>query len=237
MSSKLTADETSIMFAVEEFWSRERFFPGTSEIVSMTHLPEKVVTEVMTSGRFDTRWEKLGIDTGALPLAKQRELGKNESRLTDKQIALASVLLNPLDKRSQTQKLKDLGIQPVTFNGWMKSKKFTDYMAQQSEMLFGDIMPLARDALLRKVMKGEVGAIKLYMEMRGEYGKNNDAQNDFRLLVNRLVEVIQQHVRDPKVLQAIAEEIKLLTNPPPVARGEVVHDTYPAIISQPTRSY
>lgn len=229
--SKPTAAETDIMFAVEEFWSRERFFPGTAEIVKMTHLNDDIVTEVMTSGRFDSRWEKLGIDTGALPLAQQRELGKNESRLTDKQMALASVLLNPLDKRSQTQKLQALGIQPVTFHGWMKSKKFTEYMAQQSEILFGDILPLARDALLRKVMKGEVNAIRLYMEMRGEYNKNNEATQDFRLLVNRLVETIQRHVKDPQALQAIAEEIKTLTNPPPVAKGEVIHGSYSAIRS------
>jgi hypothetical protein len=231
VSKQHTVAEADIMFAVEEFWTRERFFPGVSEIVKMTNLPENIVTEVITSGRFDTRWEKLGIDKEALPPSMQKELGKNPSRLTDKQVALASVLLNPLDKRSQTQKLQALGIQPITFNGWMKSKKFTDYMAQQSEMLFGDIMPLARDALLRKVMKGEVGAIKLYMEMRGEYNKNNESTQDFKLLVNRLVETIQRHVKDPKALEAIALEIKSLTNPSPVARGEIVHDSYSAIIS------
>lgn len=225
---KPTAVEVDIMFAVEEFWNRNRFFPGTDEISKLTKFPLDVVEEIITSGKLDKRFESLGIDKSAVPLAKKGEIGKNAFGLTHSQLALASCLLNPYDQRSRAQKLKDLGIQPITFNGWMKSDKFVNYLKEQSERMFGDMMPMAKDALLRKVLKGEVGAIKLYMEMQGEYSKSEPAQ-DYRLLVNRLIEAIQRHVKDPATLQALAEDIKSLT-----IKGEVVHGNDSPIIPELT---
>jgi hypothetical protein len=232
--SKPTEAEWNIISAVEEFWNRERFFPGSKILSEMTKLPEDFVMEVMTSGKFDKRFEALGIDKDSIPVTQKKDIDRNSARLTSLQLALASCLLNPMDQRSRSQKLKDLGILPITFNGWMKNEKFTKYLSDRADEMFSDMMPLAKDALIRKVMKGDLGALKLYMEMKGQYGKQNEGIQDFKLLVNRLIESIQRHVKDPAIVQAIAEDFKSITDPSPVIRSEIIHGGYNAISASPT---
>src|SRR5690348_14305662 len=99
MPNKPTATEVDITFAVEEFWNKNRFFPGTAEVAKICNFPENIVSEILNSGKLDKRFELLGIDKNAIPLAQKGELSKNAARLTDKQLALASVLLNPFDVR------------------------------------------------------------------------------------------------------------------------------------------
>lgn len=222
----VTGEEWKLTCAVEEFWHREKFFPSARHLAEDTGLAENLVLELINSERLSTRFEKLGIDKNATPVAKKGELKKNESRLTDKQLAVAMTLLNPMDTRSLSGKLKALGVLPATYHGWTKNKVFAEFMVSQAEEMFGSAMPIAHSSLLSKVMQGDVRAIKLYYEMNGRYNRQDAAnEQNFKLLVYRLIEILQKYVNDPIVLQQISEEVKgLITPTPPVARGELVYD-------------
>lgn len=233
-SSKITAEEWNLTCAVEEFWHSEKHFPGTKVLAELTDYSEDMVRELLESERLIKRFTALGIDYNAVPIAKKGELKKNESRLTDKQLAVAMTVLNVADQRPLSVKLKTLGVAPATYHGWTKNHLFSDFMQKQAEEMFGDAMPLAHRALLSKVMQGDVRAIKLYYEMTGRWNgqQSQDTQN-FKMLVIRLVEIIQKHVSDPMLMQVIADEIKSLINPapPPVAIGQVIHDSNTTIRS------
>lgn len=233
-SSKLTAEEWNIICAVEQFWADRHFFPGLEELSEITTYDKEFIEITLGSDRAVKRFSSLGIDTKAVPLAKRGELKKNQTRLTDKQLAVAMTILNPMDKRGHTRKLDSLGVLPVTYNGWMKNKTFTDFMRQQAEEMFGDAMPMAQEALVRKMMTGDTGALKLYMEMTGRYNKNQVPTQDFKMLVFRLIEILQKHIKDPKLLQLLSEEIKILIEPNPareITQGEIIYDNDPAIRS------
>lgn len=226
---KPTLDEWNLICTVEEFWVRNKHFPGSKELAELSKLPEHKVIELLENDLVSQRLEILGIDQNAVPLAKHGELKRNQSRVTDKQLATAMTILNPMDKRSHTAKLKSLGVLPTTYNGWMQNKVFTDFMRQQASDMFGDAMPLAEEALVRKVMAGDTSAIKLYFEVQGRYSKNAVPTQDFRMLVLRLIEILQLHIKDPILLQLISQDVKQLIEPTPVAQftqGEIVHGEY-----------
>lgn len=236
---KITSEEWNILGAVERFWHLNKHFPGINIICEETGFSEEFVQEVISSERAQIRFKALGIDENSVPLAKRGELKKGQSRLSPIQTAAAEVMLNPYDKRSQTAKLKALGIKPTTYHGWTSNKLFSDYLRQRSEDLFGNAMPMAQDALVRKMMAGETSAIKLYMEIQGRYSKTGQqSSQDFRLLVLRLIEILQKHIKDPALLQIISEDVKYLVDPQPrqVTAGEVIYGEHSPIIFEEASS-
>jgi hypothetical protein len=229
MNSKLTAAEWDVICAVEQFWNENKCFPSSNTISELTSLEKEDVEDIIQNSRCKKRFTALGINPELAP--QNDKLSPKENRLSYEQLAVAGVILNPFDTRSRVQKLKSLGIPPATFQGWMKSRKFSTYLKDRSEEMFGDALPMMQDSLVRAGMNGNVPAIKLYMEMQGRYNsRTNESIQDFRMLVHRLIEVLQKHIRDPVVLQAISEEIRAI-NDPGIVRGEIEYDNHSTIIS------
>lgn len=226
-ASKPTLDEWNVFTAIETFWHSKKFFPGTEEILKLTGIPQDRISIILESDRAKKRFEALGIDVNAVPLADRGELRRNQTGLTDKQLAVAETILNPLDKRSHNRKLESLGVKPVTYNGWRSNKTFSDYMAQRAEDMFGDAMPLAKEALVRKLMAGDTAAMRLYFEMTGKYNRQQvTTTQDFKMLVIRMVEIIQKHIKDPALLQILSDDIRGLIEPSSsrtMTQGEIVY--------------
>lgn len=209
--ANLTITEWDIICAVEQFWHTHRYFPSVEEISKLTTLTEDEIASDLNSDNVKVRLENRGISYDATPPTKKGELSKNNTLLTDKQLATAMTILNIVDQRSVRVKLEALGVPQSTYNGWTKNKAFADFMAQQTEAMFGDAMPFAHKALLDKVISGDVKAIKLYFEMTGRWsGQQSQETANVKLLILRLIEILQKHVQDPVVLTMIAEEMKAL---------------------------
>lgn len=234
-TDKITGEEWVIYGAVEQFWTQNRHFPGSKVIADSTGFSEKFVNEVLSSEKAKRRFILLGIDTNAVPLAQRGELKKGQSLLTHIQIAVVETILNPMDKRSHRVKLESLGVKPATYQGWTSNKIFSEYMTKRANDLFGGSMPLAKEALVRKVMAGDTSAIKLYMEITGVYNKQaGQSTQDFRMLVIRLIEILQRYIKDPALLQLISQEVKQLVEPTPpvITQGEVINGNNSPITSE-----
>lgn len=207
-----TAHEWDVLCIVEEFWHRHRFFPGLQDISELAGLSEEIVRSALFSENVTRGLEMRGISRDATPPTKKGELGKNQTRLTDKQLAVAMTLLNVADNRSLTTKLESLGVKSTTYHGWTKSKVFMDFMNQQAEEMFGSAMPMAHKALINKVMAGDVRAMKLYYEMTGRWnGQQSQETANVKMIIIRLIEIMQKYISDPIILKAIAEEMKSLS--------------------------
>ena len=141
--------------------------------------------------------------------------------LTPEQIACAQVVLDFSDARPIKKKLTDLGISTQKYNNYLRMPAFQDYLKQRAELLLGDTMHVAHTALLQKVEKGDVNAIKLYYEVTGRHTPSQPNQINVDTVLITVLEAIQRHVKDPLILRAIANEIGAISAPETVP-GEIV---------------
>lgn len=86
-----------------------------------------------------------------------------------KQIKIAELLLNPEDRRSKTEKMKEADVSRKCFYSWMKDRRFIDYLNDQLDQYTdGELADIWR-SLINQAKKGNIPAIKLYFEMKGLY--------------------------------------------------------------------
>ncbi len=242
-SRSITERQWDLVCYIEEFWGENKAFPRLVQIKANVpgYATEAEITEELYLPAVKLRLDNRGVIYGKR-LKRGAPEQENPSRLSDKQLAVINTLLNPFDRRAQSKKLSELGITATTLNGWMKDARFREYYNARSEDLFGpEGMPIAHEALMRKVGEGNLGAIKLYYEVAGRHvsGARNEEITNLKLLFVRLTEVLQRYVA-PDTLRTIINEfnditalngVALNSAAPPVAeRGYSVHNYAPSAI-------
>lgn len=85
------------------------------------------------------------------------------------QVRVAELLLNPEDRRSKREKLDEAGVPKSTFYRWMKDKRYLNYLKEQLDTYTDGELPDIWRALILKCKRGDTAAIKLFMELKGEY--------------------------------------------------------------------
>lgn len=128
-------------------------------------------------------------------------------RLSVKQMTAAAIMTNYTDRRSDEKKLRDLGISSSEWQTWLLDEKFYTYLQGRTERILGNSVHEAHLGLIRGVRQGNVQAIKLLYEITDRYNPDKDEQVNVRVLLGRVVEVIQKHVKDPEVLTNLAREL------------------------------
>lgn len=126
--------------------------------------------------------------------------------LSAEQLAAANVLLDFSDSRSQAAKLRSMGIPTTKYNNWLKNPHFLRYLRTRAEDLISGTQHEAHVALLRNIQRGNQRSIEYYNEMTGRYNPRRESEVNVTLILVRLVEVIQRHIRDPEVIRAIAAD-------------------------------
>lgn len=126
--------------------------------------------------------------------------------LDREQTAAILTVLNFEDKRTRGKKLADLGISTAKWNGWMKDPKFKSYYMELAENQFRDALPVAQESLIKAMEKGSVEGIKYYMEVTGRHTGDTAGMQNVKIIIAKLVESIQLHVKDPVALEAIATD-------------------------------
>lgn len=152
-----------------------------------------------------------------------------EADLTQRQLAAASVMLNLTDRRSDEKKLRDIGVSTEEFSTWMQSSTFAEYMRLRSEQMINNSVHEAHMGLMRGVRQGNTASIKLYYEMTGRYNPNEENNVNIRLLIGKVLEAIQKHVRDPNTLNSLAIELSQLAveagSPTSVAGTNIIQNS------------
>lgn len=126
--------------------------------------------------------------------------------LSAEQLAAANLLLDFSDHRSQAAKLRSLGIPTTKYQNWLRIPAFQEYITYRAEYLLNNSTHEAHTALLKNVQRGNQKAIEFLYEITGRYSRTSQSTQDLALLMVRLVEVIQRHVKDPETIRAIAYE-------------------------------
>lgn len=130
----------------------------------------------------------------------------HSQELSDAQMAAILVVVDINDRRSIPAKLKGIGINSQTWQGWMKDLNFKEYLHSLSTANFEDALHVAQQGLLSAVERGDVNAIKYYNQTTGREVAP-EIQNA-RILISRLVQVIQSHVKDQETLTAISRDFE-----------------------------
>lgn len=145
-------------------------------------------------------------ERGIVPPTYSRD---STTGLTKEQLAVIAAINNTRDTRSDVKKIRDLGISPRMYAGWMHSKRFTDHLRDSAENLLENSTADAHTAFLRKVRSGDIGAIKLYFEMTGRYNPAEENSVNLQVFMTRVIETIQKEVQDPVILTKLAAGLSM----------------------------
>lgn len=145
---------------------------------------------------------------------------QNKDYLSPEQLAVANSILNLADKRSITKKLQDFSVSPAKYGNWKKDPSFNAYLRERSEQLLGDSIADVHLALIDAATSGDIQAIKLVYDITGRHTQNSKQEVNVQMMLVGVIEAVQQHVRDPELLKAIANSIQETTGSS-VIKGEI----------------
>ncbi len=87
-------------------------------------------------------------------------------RPSTKQVAMAALLLNPEDRRTKSEKMKEVGVPHRTFYRWMNDERYIEYIKSRLDRYIDAELADVWRALLAQCKRGNVQAIKLLFEVK-----------------------------------------------------------------------
>lgn len=150
--------------------------------------------------------------------------------LTATQVAAAVTMMNFADVRSNEDKLDQLGINSSQYYAWLNDPQFKNLIDMLADQNLRNIKPTAIGEFTKLINKGDWNAIKYYLDVTGTIQPSEAPQSE--VLLRMLIEIIQKHVKDPDIIMAIAQDIKLasanrtleVVATPPQITGSIVED-------------
>jgi hypothetical protein len=196
----LTSEELNAVDFCEEHWHRYRRFPTKQELGQFYKAP---VDSFLSHPTVRFSLENRGITVPA----EESDLPTGLSKI---QVAAALKFLDVEDKRSLSTKLKEIGVTTAQWYGWMKSKRFKDFVIDNSASDFEDALHEAQMGLRRSMERGETQAIKLYYELTKRYNSNEGQIGNLRVVLAQIIETVQRHVTDAETLKLIANDFEAI---------------------------
>jgi hypothetical protein len=196
----LTPTEVLVIPYIEEFWHKHGYFPPPTElkkrgVSNMNAMCQKPA--------FIKAMENRGI---RIPASVDAPVD-----LSKAQLAAIITMTDYLDRRNAASKLKTLGLTTTQWNAWMRDEKFKNYVHDLSAKGFVDGVHMAQVGLAKKLEDGDVNAIKYYYEVTGRYqGGDSGNQQHVRLIITRLVEVLQRRIKDSDLLAEIGRDFEII---------------------------
>lgn len=200
---------TLTMQAVEVLTYIEQVYYESGEVPTNEKLSEVTKVGVRT---IESYWKDSDFRNAIAARGMMLESVQDSKALTMPQILVANMLMNPSDRRSLREKLKDpsltaFGITMQQVNGWLRSSSYQDHLRKRAHALFGGAEPAAYKNFVAAIEAGDQKSIALYFEMKGIYNPRVQVDVNISAVVLQVVEIVAKHVRDPAILQLIATDI------------------------------
>lgn len=128
-------------------------------------------------------------------------------KFSQRQMAAAATMLSYVDRRSDEKKLRDIGVTPREWAGWLQDEEFASYLRDRSERMATNSLHEAHLGLIKGMRSGNTASIKLFLEMQGRYNPEQENAVNVRLVLHKFIEVIQRYVKDPLTLHNIARDL------------------------------
>lgn len=181
--------------------------------IERTHSSNGVApTDSQITARFDISAEELAkFKANPLVIRSMEARGvpypNPADKFSQRQMAAAAAMLAYTDRRSDEKKLRDIGVTPREWAGWLQDEHFANYLRDRSERMATNSLHEAHLGLIKGMRNGNPGSIKLFLEMQGRYNPDQENAINVRLVLHKFIEVIQRYVNDPLVLHNIARDL------------------------------
>lgn len=180
---------------VEQYWSGKKRYPDTSAMMEHFGLTRDEVLLINTNRMWLACLDRRGI----------RRPDVAEDFLSPKQMAAIALITNYHDTRHKDVKLASIGVDLEEYNGWMNDSAFKNALSARSDDVLNHVGVDANIALAQLIQAKDFRATKFYFEITGK-ASSPEAIN-VKQSMQILIEAVQKHVRDPEILQAIANEV------------------------------
>lgn len=202
----LTSSEVKVLNYVEQVYWETGLVPTPERVASDLDLSVGVIRRAYGNEIFCQQLSTRGIDSEALITVGK--VIKETKALSPKQILVANMMLNLHDPRSEREKLSLCKVSSQQYHAWLRQPQFQEFLRKRGEALFSSNDAFAYKALVKNVKAGDNKSLELFFRMRGIYRPEVSVNLNIEVVLQRVVEVISTHVKDPHVLQAIAGELE-----------------------------
>lgn len=104
--------------------------------------------------------------------------------LSKKQQKAIEMLLDIEKDYTKKEIAAKLGISETALYKWFKKEEFIEELNRQSEEFFKRSKNLVNKALLKKILKGDVSAMRLYYEKENEFIQKHQFTGNFELVID-----------------------------------------------------
>lgn len=199
----LSMQAVDVMIYIEQIYHESGDVPTNEKLAEVTGVGLDTIRNYWQNEDFRKALQARGIVADCITDTKA---------LTYAQLMMANMLMNPTDKRSLRDKVKDpsvaafdLTVQQV--QGWMRSGFFQDHLRKRGQALYAGAEPAAYKNFVSAIEAGDQKAITQYFEMKGIYNPRVNIEVNVSMILARIVEIVTRHVKDPVTLQCIATEL------------------------------
>ena len=177
-------------------------YPPLEEICKQFNFDRKFFQDEILEP-LNSALKKKGWDKFSAPVV----LGVGRKNQLDPFFVMAvELLIDPIDKRSRTTKLKAVGISSKRFNYLLEKDEYRKYWDKKVATVLSQTKNFGDLALARNVDNGDLQSIKYYNELTGRYRGNDETVVNLMVLLGRMMEVLAKHV-EPQILAVIADEL------------------------------
>lgn len=198
----LSLVEIDLINYIEEYWNRTGEMPS-QRIIDKTWGPKHILEQLTKRPDFLQAMDNRGIII-------DKTSHEATNCFTKEQLAAIQLVLDYADRRTINSKLRSLGITTAKWNGWMKNKFFKKYVQDVAGQNFQDSLHVAQAGLVKKMEDGDTNAIKFYLEITGRFNGETPNGQNLKVVLSRLVEVLQRRVQDKELLAAIGRDFELI---------------------------
>ncbi len=234
----LSDDEYEFLQFLEQYWFEYNLIPSADRAVELG-IPTPLYTNCFKSSEFRKECLERGISLkGLASVGDGTKAEWQNYMLTEEQIMVANTLLDQVDSRSEKKKLADMGVSTAKYQGFLKDPGYQNYIRARAENALGEHQHVAHYALIDRVKAGDISAIKYFNELTGRYVQASDSKGlDVTMVLMRVLEIIQRHVRDSALQEVIAQEFLSLSDPtaPKIITATLVPQTANAAVPAPAQ--
>ena len=133
--------------------------------------------------------------------------------------------MDPAEKRSLVEVLEEHGIDLKTWNGYLADPIFAGYVRARTDALLGEHAHEVDIALMRRVIAGEVPAIKLMLQLQGRLADHRAV--DTGQLLGRVLEILIEEITDTATVERIARRFEALAQ-------QITHGRAPELLAANT---
>ena len=137
------------------------------------------------------------------------EIDPTDMGLTAEQMGLLTYMANFADGKDMRKKLRDAGVPWSKFQAWLAQDDFRTAYDSMLKDTIKQAVPFAAQQLASKMAAGDTAAAKLGFEISGFHDPANKKQVDAVMLMQIILEVLEEKVKDKNLLLEIAASFQV----------------------------